>query len=69
MATIMNDVEDMEIANASVTARPQLIKSVINIMVLRLILSASVPPIDPSKELSNRLIIVIMAIILALPVV
>ncbi|MNV63279.1 hypothetical protein D3C71_1558630 [compost metagenome] len=69
MATIMNDVEDMEMVRASVTARPQLIKSVINIMVLRLILSASVPPIDPSKELSNRLIIVIMAIILALPVV
>jgi hypothetical protein len=65
----MNDVEDMEMAKASVTARPQLIKSVINIMVLRLIRSASVPPIDPRKELSNKLIIVIMAIILALPVV
>ncbi|MNP19260.1 hypothetical protein D3C76_1117810 [compost metagenome] len=69
MATIMNEVEGREMAKASVTTSPQLIRSVISMRVRRLTLSAKVPPIDPSKELSNKLIIVMMAIILALPVV
>lgn len=40
-----------------------------SMIVLRLVRSANVPPIDPSSELSNRLMIVSTATSLALPVV
>ncbi|MNI66220.1 hypothetical protein D3C73_1217700 [compost metagenome] len=65
----MNEAEGTEITRARVTTSEQLIRSVNSIIFLRLVRSANVPPMDPSNELSNRLMIVSTATSLALPVV